>query len=102
MLEFLGEKNGRPDSKVFTTLGSLPSYIDRNQPPTKKMPWKAINEVGFVKSVDLILPEELCELMWRKVEDQSKTVQYAEVVMKLEDLLNGAFFTEYIKKGKQM
>jgi ribonucleases P/MRP protein subunit RPP40 len=100
MLDFLGEKNGRPDSKMFTTLGTLSSYIDPSQPPTKKLPWRAINEVGFVKGVELVLPEELYELIWSKVERQLKPAQYARVIMKLEDVLDGAFFTEYIKKGK--
>lgn len=102
MLDFLGEKNGRPESKIFTTLGTLPGYIDRNQPPTKKLPWRAINDVSFVKSVEMVLPEELYEMIWTKVEQDLKPVKYARVIMKLEDLLDGAFFTEYIKKGKPM
>ncbi|KAF7505740.1 hypothetical protein GJ744_000506 [Endocarpon pusillum] len=102
MLDFLGEKNARPESKIFTTLGTLPGYIDRNQPPTKKLPWRAINDVSFVKSVEMILPEELYELIWTKIEQELKPVQYARVIMKLEDVLDGAFFTEYIKKGKPM
>jgi ribonucleases P/MRP protein subunit RPP40 len=102
MLDFLGEKNGRPDSKIYTTLGTLPSYIDRSQPPTKKLPWRAINEVGFVRGVEMVLPEELYELIWGKVEEQLKPARYARVIMKLEDVLDGAFFTEYIKKGKRM
>lgn len=102
MLDFLGAKNGRPESKIFTTLGRLPSYIDRKQPPTKKLPWRAIDDVGFVKSVEMILPEELYEIIWTKVEQELKPVQYARVIMKLEDVLNGAFFTDYIKKGKPM
>lgn len=102
MLDFLGEKNARPEPKVFTTLGTLPSYIDSSQPPTKKQPWRAINEVGFIKSVEMIMPEELYELIWRRVEEQLKPVKYAKVVMKLEDVLDGAFFTEYIKKGEQL
>ena len=102
MLDFLGEKNGRPESKIFTTLGMLPGYIDRNQPPTKKPPWRVINDVSFVKSVEMVLPEELYEIMWTKVEQELKPVKYAKVIMKLEDVLDGDFFTEYIKKGKPM
>jgi hypothetical protein len=102
MLNFSGEKTARPDSKIYTTLGTLPSFINRNQPPTKKQPWRAINEVGFVKSVEMILPEELYQLIWRKVEEETKPVKYARVIMKLKDVLDGEFFTEYIKKGKQV
>jgi ribonucleases P/MRP protein subunit RPP40 len=102
MLDFLGEKNARPGSKIFTTLGTLPSYIDRSQPPTRKLPWRAINKVRFVKSVELVLPEELYELIWMKVEEELKPVKYAKVIMKLHEVLEGEFFTEYVKKGKQM
>ena len=100
MLDFLGEKNARPDSKMFTTLGTLPSYIDRSQPPTKKLPWRAINEARFIKSVEIVLPEELYQLIWRKVEEELKVVKYAKVIMKLQDVLDGVFFTEYIKTGE--
>jgi ribonucleases P/MRP protein subunit RPP40 len=101
MLDFLGEKDARPDSKIFTTLGTLPSFIDRSQPPTKKQPWRAINEIGFVRSIEIVLPDELYDMIRRKVEEELKPVKYARVIMKLEDLLDGEFFTEYIKKGKQ-
>lgn len=102
MLTSLGEKKAtRPDPKFFTTFGTLPSYIDPCQPPTKKQPWKAIHGIGFVKSVEMILPNELYETIWKKVEADLKPVRYARVIMKLEDVLDGEFFTEYIKKGKQ-
>lgn len=99
MFEFLGQKNGRPDSKIWTTVGTLPSYIDRSQPPTKKQPWRAINEIDFIRSVEVVLPNALYEIIWTKVEEDLKPVKYARVIMKLQDLLDGAFFTEYIKKG---
>lgn len=101
MLDFLGEKNARPESKIFTTLGTIPSYIDRSQPPTKKLPWRVINEVGFVRAVEMILPEELYELTWKRIDEELKAAKYAKVIMKLEDVLDGDFFTEYVKKGKQ-
>lgn len=50
----------------------------------------------------MILPEDLYELIWRKVEEEMRPLKYARVIMKLEDLLEGEFFTEYVKKGKQM
>lgn len=102
MLDFLGEQNTGPDSKIFTTLGTLPSYIDRNQLPTKKQPWRAINEVGFVQNIEIILPDELYRIIWSRIEKEQKRVKYARVMMKLQDLLNGDFFTHYIKKGKQV
>lgn len=102
MFDFLQDTNARPDAKIFTTLGALPSYIDRKQPPTKKQPWRAISEIGFVRSVEMILPDELYDMIWEKVEEDLKPVKYAKVFMKLQDVLDGDFFTEYIKKGKQI
>jgi hypothetical protein len=100
MPDFFASGDGRPESKIFTTLGELPGYIDRSQPPTKRQPWRAISDVGFVRNVELVLPEELYEVMWRRAEENLTPITYAKVIMKLEDVLNGDFFTEYIKKGK--
>jgi hypothetical protein len=100
MPDFFAGGDGRPESKIFTTLGELPGYIDRSQPPTKRQPWRAISDVGFVRNVELVLPEELYEVMWRRAEENLRPITYAKVIMKLEDVLDGDFFTEYIKKGK--
>lgn len=53
----------------------------------------------MLRSVNMILPEELYDIIWDKIEDERKNARYAKVIMKLQDLLEGAFFTEYIKKG---
>jgi ribonuclease P/MRP protein subunit RPP40 len=90
----------RRNPKTRVHVGQLPAYIDLKQPPTKKTPWRTINEVPFIKSVNLVLPQELCNVIWSKIEDESKKAGYAKVIMKLQDVLDGAFFTEYIKKGE--
>ena len=96
-----GSSSG-PDAKMNVTLGVLPGYIDPKQPPTKKSPWNAMNDVPFVQSVDLVLPEELYDLIWHKIGAEMKHNRYAKVVMKLEDLLDGEFFTQYIKRGEDV
>ncbi len=91
----------RPEPKTHIHVGQLPDYIDSKQQPTKKSPWKAINDVPFVQSVNMILPEELYNVIWDKLETDSRKVRYAKVLMKLEDILNGEFFNEHIKKGRR-
>lgn len=90
----------RSSSKMFVSLGELPNYIDPSQPPTKKSPWRQINQVPFVQQATLILPEELYELIWNKIQENLKASRYAKVIVKLVDILNGPFFNDYIKKGK--
>lgn len=93
------DSNGRRDVKTHVHAGQLPAFIDPNQPPTKKSPWRTINEAPFLQSVNLILPEELFDVIWDKIEDDFKKARYAKLVMKLQDVLDGAFFTEYVKRG---
>jgi ribonucleases P/MRP protein subunit RPP40 len=88
------------NSKMHVSQGSLPPYIDPAQPPTKKSPWRQIKEMPFVHSVTLLMPDEFYELVWGKLDVESKTVKYSKVIMKLQEVLEGDFFTEYIKKGQ--
>lgn len=48
----------------------------------------------------MVLPEELYDLIWDKIEDESKKASYAKVILKLQDIISGTFFTEYVKKGR--
>ena len=88
-----------PDSKIFVSQGSLPPYIDPAQPPTRKSPWRQIRELSFIHTVTMIMPEEMYQLVWDKIEADSKQLKYAKVILKLQEVLDGDFFTEYIKKG---
>jgi ribonucleases P/MRP protein subunit RPP40 len=92
--------DGGLSSKMHVSHGSLPPYIDPTQPPTKKSPWRQIKEMPFIHSVTLLMPDELYELVWDKLDVESKKVKYAKVIMKLQEVLEGDFFTEYIKKGQ--
>ena len=50
--------------------------------------------------VDLVLPEELLELVRDKITgDPSRAPVFSKVIMKLGQILEGDFFTEYIKIG---
>lgn len=52
--------------------------------------------------MDLILPEEIYEIVKGHLEGEDGAAAhgvYARVYMKLGEVLQGDFFTEYIKKG---
>lgn len=51
--------------------------------------------------LDLVLPEEIFELVRAQLEREDGVGRgvYARVFMKLRELLEGDFFTEYIKTG---
>lgn len=91
---------GRREPKTRVHVGHLPPYIHPEQSPTKKSPWRAVGDAPFLKSVTVILPGDLYDLIWDKIEDETKKGSYAKVILKLQDVLSGTFFTEYIKKGK--
>jgi ribonuclease P/MRP protein subunit RPP40 len=51
-----------------------------------------------VQTTRVVLPDELYQIIGQNV--VGPQTEYAKVVMKLEDLLEGDFFTEYIKRGR--
>jgi ribonucleases P/MRP protein subunit RPP40 len=89
-----------PAPKVKISTGDLPGYVLPSQAPTKKQPWRAIREAGPVQSVTVALPDDLHYLIWAGSEKAVGQQKYAKVIVKLQDLLSGDFFTEYVKKGR--
>ncbi|KAF2189543.1 hypothetical protein K469DRAFT_561972 [Zopfia rhizophila CBS 207.26] len=102
MFEF--SKNDGPHPKCYFTHSLLPNYIDPNPNniSTKKKPFSTFNSQRFSHTVDLILPEEIYEIVRNELEADRLKLRYARVYLKLEELLKGDFFTEYIKKGNIM
>ncbi|KAK4940030.1 hypothetical protein LTR10_019767 [Elasticomyces elasticus] len=93
---------GGPSPKINLTTGVLPPYISptqADQAAKRKSPWGTIRNVGFIQSANMILPEELYDILWRHVGASNASVAYAKVIMELEDVLQGAFFNQYIKQG---
>ncbi|KAL6251265.1 hypothetical protein RBB50_001473 [Rhinocladiella similis] len=88
----------RPSPKVSISSGPLPPYVSPSEAPTKKAPWRTVRNVGFVKTVTATLPEELYDFIWREIETSIASAKYSKVIMKLEDVLQGNFFNEYIKR----
>ncbi|OAP54467.1 hypothetical protein AYL99_11568 [Fonsecaea erecta] len=86
-------------SKINITSGQLPPYVTASQAPTKKSPWRTIRGLDYNQYAAVIMPEELYHLIWKKVEANIMPMKYSKVIMKLEDVLNGEFFTAYVKRG---
>ena len=85
---------------MLVTLGPLPASLDPKHLSKKKRPWHTINEVSFAKKVEMIMPEEMYEVLWDKVEEDLSKMRYASVILKLQEVLEGDFLSEYVKKGK--
>ena len=49
--------------------------------------------------MQLILPQELHDVVWKDVEAKISDIQYSRVIMSLSELLEGEFFNHYIKIG---
>ena len=59
-----------------------------------------MREVAYNHSATVMLPEELYHIIWKFIQADIPVMRYAKVIMKLEDVLNGEFFTRYLKKGE--
>ncbi|KAK5053711.1 hypothetical protein LTR84_001672 [Exophiala bonariae] len=91
-----------PIAKVDVKLGNLPAHISSTHNPTKRLPWRIIRQSGCVHSATIMLPDKIYSSMLRNgysLENAVPRISYAKVIMKLEQLLQGDFFNEYIKRG---
>ncbi|KAI0396390.1 ribonuclease P 40kDa subunit [Xylariaceae sp. FL0594] len=89
-------------SKCFVTYGSM-SHPNTSQLPTQAKPWSALLSQDYIHKVDLILPQELLQLVQEKLlSDDTRVPRYRRVIMTLGQVLEGDFFTQYIKIGNIM
>lgn len=49
--------------------------------------------------MQLILPQELYDVVWKDVEAKISNIQYARLIMSLSEILEKDFFNQYIKIG---
>ncbi|KAF9767692.1 hypothetical protein IL306_015116 [Fusarium sp. DS 682] len=77
-------------------------HLDTKQAPRKGKPWTAVMSLDFIHKVDLILPSEAYDAASEQLGNTQNSPRYSKVVMSLGDILQGDFFTEYIKKGDIM
>ncbi|CVL01470.1 uncharacterized protein FMAN_07762 [Fusarium mangiferae] len=87
--------------KCFVSYGTM-GYLDTKQTPRKGKPWTAVMSLDFIHKVDLILPSEAYDAACQQLSNARHAPRYSKVVMSLGDILQGDFFTEYIKKGDIM
>ncbi|KAI0110280.1 ribonuclease P 40kDa subunit [Daldinia grandis] len=89
-------------SKCFVTYGVM-GHPDPQNLPSKGKPWSTLLSQDFVHKVDLILPAELMQLVEDKLTgDPSRAPIFHKVIMAVGQILEGDFFTEYIKIGNIM
>jgi ribonuclease P/MRP protein subunit RPP40 len=84
--------------KCFMTHSTM-GHVDTKQAPRKGKPWAAITSLDFIHKVDLILPAEVHDAVSEQLAKTEGPPLYSRVVMSVGDILQGDFFTEYIKKG---
>lgn len=49
--------------------------------------------------MQLTLPQELYDVVWKDVEAKISNIQYSRVIMSLSEMLDEEFFNKYIKIG---
>ncbi|KAA8567140.1 hypothetical protein MFRU_007g02360 [Monilinia fructicola] len=102
MLNF--PKDTKHEQKGYVSHGTM-GHLDAKQPPIKRKPFVKILAHKFINKVEMILPKELYEIMEKGMNDmtgffaESRNPVYSRVVLPLSALLEGEFFTEYIKRG---
>ncbi|APA14737.1 hypothetical protein SS1G_06745 [Sclerotinia sclerotiorum 1980 UF-70] len=101
MLNFPKETKHEP--KCYVTHGTI-GHVDTKQTPTRRKPFVNILGYKYINKVEMILPQEMYEVMRREMEEvfsENGGPVYSRVVMPLSALIEGEFFTEYIKKGEE-
>ncbi|KAL3420800.1 ribonuclease p mrp protein subunit pop1 [Phlyctema vagabunda] len=96
MLSFPTETKNH--AKCAVTHGIM-GHLDPKQPPVKRKPYSSILSHHFVQKVELILPEEIYEIIKSNFFSDLANPAYSRVILPLRALVEGDFFTEYIKKG---
>jgi len=99
-------KSDRKPQKCQITSSALPTFVDPYQPPQKPAPFNALRALKWCHTIDVLLPAELRDIIQQtearelelsRLEKQND--RYAKVIMKLGEVLEGDFFSEYVKKG---
>ncbi|KAF9873714.1 ribonuclease P 40kDa subunit [Colletotrichum karsti] len=81
----------------YGTMAHVPPEPTPSQLPSKGKPWAPILSQDFNHKVDLILPQECFELVHQKLVQELAPPTFHRVIMTLGQILEGAFYNEYIK-----
>ncbi|RDW66264.1 hypothetical protein BP6252_09899 [Coleophoma cylindrospora] len=96
MLKF--PTDSKSEAKCNVTQGTM-GHLDPKQPPVKRKPYAAILDHDFVQKVEILLPEELYEIIKGSLLTEHLRPTYSRVILPLTAIIEGEFFTEYIKRG---
>ncbi|KAK6495324.1 hypothetical protein TWF481_003348 [Arthrobotrys musiformis] len=86
-----------PDAKCYTTCGTLPAAAAGSE--SNRRPYTTIRDHVYNQQVDLLLPDEVCELVQTRLNEQLKPLQYHRIFMGLKDILEKEFYNHYIRQG---
>ncbi|CAK7272339.1 hypothetical protein SEPCBS119000_005072 [Sporothrix epigloea] len=93
-----------PPSSISSSLPPSSSAGAVNTAKQLKKPWSSIQALHFVSQVDLVLPRVCADEVQKRLAERPQTAttqpqRYARVSMTLGQVLQGSFFTEYVKAG---
>lgn len=101
---------GHIDPSQPPAIESVPASLSSSKPASKpsapntatklKKPWSSIQSLGFVSQLELVVPQSSADIVQKTL--ASARPRYARVVMTLGQVLEGAFFTEYVKAGNML
>ncbi|EPS40735.1 hypothetical protein H072_5367 [Dactylellina haptotyla CBS 200.50] len=89
--------HGAPDSKCYITFGRLSG--DSVPEKSNRRPYTTVRGHTYNQQVDVLLPDEICELVQQKLEEELKPLQYHRIFMGLKEILEAEFYNNYIRKG---
>ncbi|KAF3905447.1 hypothetical protein ABW20_dc0103588 [Dactylellina cionopaga] len=86
-----------PDGKCYITCGTLPGTL--GPLTSNKRPYTTIASHVYNQQVDVLLPDEVCELVQQKLDEHIKPLQYHRIFMGLKEILEKDFYNHYIRQG---
>ncbi|KAJ6259095.1 hypothetical protein Dda_5992 [Drechslerella dactyloides] len=81
-----------PEAKCYITCGSLREQSAGAS--SGRRPYSTI-----LSHVDLLLPDEVCDLVQQKLDEHVKPLQYHRIFMSLKDILEKEFYNHYVRQG---
>ncbi|EPE10594.1 ribonuclease p 40kda subunit [Ophiostoma piceae UAMH 11346] len=97
-----------PTQAALPSADGTPKSQTINQSRRLRKPWSSIQALGFVSQLDLILPTDDARVLRQKLQETDNNVattlktaqpKYARVTMTLKQVLEGAFYTDYVQAG---
>ncbi|KAI9851447.1 MAG: hypothetical protein M1838_003636 [Thelocarpon superellum] len=93
------EEIEKPTTNCFATHAALPPIIDPKQPPQRRKPFSTICSHRFNHTVELVLEEDVYNVIATDLEASVPRGTTSRVIMSLSELLDGAFFHDFVKLG---